>query len=37
MVGYYRVTWNDFADTALLERRPGPLIGEWELGTPVAN
>jgi len=28
--GYYAVVWTDFAVIELRNRRPGPLIGEWD-------
>jgi len=28
--GYYAIVWTDFADIELRNRRPGPLIGEWD-------
>lgn len=28
--GFYAVVWTDFADIELRNRRPGPLIGEWD-------
>jgi hypothetical protein len=28
--GYYAVVWTDFADVELRNRRPGPLVGEWD-------
>jgi len=28
--GYFWVNWTDRADADLIERRPAPLIGEWD-------
>jgi hypothetical protein len=28
--GFYWVEWTNFADSELVQRRPGPLVGEWD-------
>jgi hypothetical protein len=28
--GYYWVNWTDRAEPHLIERRPAPLVGEWD-------
>jgi hypothetical protein len=30
MPGYYWVDWTELADSELVDRRPGALIGEWD-------